>query len=68
MKLTFVYSDCRIGPCPTVYLTESGTLAMQGTLLGDVEGAKEVPAHEAIVELPLSVVREALRLIDQRAS
>jgi hypothetical protein len=48
-----------------VYLTEGGDLALQGDLVTDPEGVKDMPPHEAIVEIPIGLVREALRLIDQ---
>jgi hypothetical protein len=34
-------------------------------LCTDPEGVKHMPPHEAIVEIPIGLIREALRLIDQ---
>jgi hypothetical protein len=45
-KLTFVHKDwCREGNCPTVYLTESGDLALHGDLVTDPEGVKDASAR-----------------------
>jgi hypothetical protein len=45
---------CRDGTCPAVYLTEQGTLVVQGP---PVDGA---PEGEARVELSLELLKQAL--------
>lgn len=50
--------DCDSGDCPTVYLTDRGTIAVQGY---DVEHT--TPAGESIVEIPESVLKEAFRAL-----
>jgi len=60
VKLTKITGDdnCRNGDCPTVYKTDRGTIAVQGERL-----ARPTPDHEAIVEIPLDLLREAVRAL-----
>jgi hypothetical protein len=60
MKLTKIAGDanCRNGDCPTVYRTDRGTIAVQGERL-----AHPTPGHEAIVEIPLDLLTEAVRAL-----
>lgn len=50
--------NCRDGDCPTIYRTDQGTIAVQGGRL-----AHPTPDHEAIVEIPLDLLREAVRAL-----
>jgi hypothetical protein len=50
--------NCRNGDCPAIYRTSSGTVAVQGERL-----AHPTPDHEAIVEIPLDLLREAVRAL-----
>jgi hypothetical protein len=50
--------NCRNGDCPTVYRTARGTIAVQGERL-----AHPTPDHEAIVEIPLDLLTEAVRAL-----
>jgi hypothetical protein len=50
--------NCRNGDCPTVYRTSRGTIAVQGDRL-----AHPTPDHEAIVEIPVEVLLEAVRAL-----
>ena len=50
--------NCRNGDCPTVYRTDRGTIAIQGERL-----AHPTPDHEAIVEIPLDLLTEAVRAL-----
>ncbi|MEU6666161.1 hypothetical protein [Streptomyces sp. NPDC046727] len=59
MKLTRLVGECDGGECPTLYLTDRGTLAVQGSLLTD--HGREVPAHEALVEIPVELIWKAVR-------
>jgi hypothetical protein len=58
MELTKIAGDCKDGDCPAVYLTDRGTVAVQGGRL-----AHPVPAGEAVVEIPLGLVVEAARAL-----
>lgn len=63
MKLTMVAGDCK-GPreCPTVYMTDRGTIAVQGYQIADVnEGS--VPKGEGVVEISKELLLEAARAI-----
>lgn len=56
IKLT---DSCKgIDDCPNVYLTDRGTAAVQGVLL------RQAANGEAIVEIPLDILREATRAIE----
>lgn len=50
--------DCRNGDCPAVYKTDRGTIAVQGERL-----THATPNHEAIVEIPLDLLAEAMRAL-----
>lgn len=62
MELTRIAGDdnCRNGDCPTVYRTDRGTIAVQGERL-----AHPTPDHEAIVEIPLDLLTEAVRALER---
>jgi hypothetical protein len=49
---------CGTGDCPTVFATERGTLAVQGYIVDH-----ETPSGEAVVEIPVALLREALRAL-----
>ncbi|MFM9444438.1 hypothetical protein [Streptomyces acidiscabies] len=59
MKLTRLVGECDEGECPTLYVTDRGTLAVQGGILTDHDG--KVPEHEALVEIPVELIRKAVR-------
>ncbi|WP_098024366.1 hypothetical protein [Streptomyces sp. st115] len=59
MKLTRLVGECDDGECPTVYVTDRGTLAIQGSKVTDHE--LTLPAHETLVEIPIELVRKAVR-------
>lgn len=51
--------------CPTVYLSDRGTLVLQGPLMGSADGLG-FSAGEGAVELSAALVREALRELGER--
>ncbi|WP_395294431.1 hypothetical protein ACF9IK_13335 [Kitasatospora hibisci] len=59
MELTRIAGSCEDGDCPTLYLTDRGTLAVQGEHL--TEHRLQVPAHETLVEIPIELIRKAIR-------
>ncbi|MGW2476742.1 hypothetical protein [Streptomyces sp. NPDC001665] len=59
MKLTRLVGQCDEGECPAIYATDRGTLAVQGDRLAD--HGLTVPAHEALVEIPVELIRKAVR-------
>lgn len=50
---------CGEDDCPNVYRTASGSIVVQG----DVSDAFQPPAGEGLVEIPESVLREAVRAL-----
>nr|BFD92465.1 hypothetical protein KitaXyl93_38250 [Kitasatospora sp. Xyl93] len=59
MKLTRLVGSCDEGECPTLYLTDRGTLAVQGEHV--IEHGLQIPAHEGLVEIPVELIRKAVR-------
>ncbi|MFB7127621.1 MULTISPECIES: hypothetical protein [unclassified Kitasatospora] len=59
MKLTRLVGSCDEGECPTLYLTDRGTLAVQGELV--TGHGLQIPAHEMLVEVPVELIRKAVR-------
>ncbi|MYY02476.1 hypothetical protein [Streptomyces sp. ATexAB-D23] len=59
MKLTRLVGQCDEGECPAIYATDRGTLAVQGSRLAD--HGLNVPVHEALVEIPVELIRKAMR-------
>lgn len=59
MELTRLVGSCDEGECPTLYLTDRGTLAVQGEHL--TEHDLQIPAHETLVEIPIELIRKAIR-------
>jgi hypothetical protein len=50
--------------CQTVYLTDRGTIAVQGDAVRDINGMK-VPPGEVVAEISLELYEEAVRAIRQ---
>ncbi|MFF4932635.1 hypothetical protein ACFY2H_27680 [Streptomyces griseofuscus] len=59
VKLTRLVGDCDEDECPTLYANDRGTLVVQGGLLTD--HGREIPPHEALVEVPFELIRKAVR-------
>lgn len=59
MKLTRLVGECDEGECPTIYATDRGTLVVQGKQV--TEHALRIPAHETLVEIPVELIRKAIR-------
>ncbi len=50
--------DCDSGDCPTVFVTDRGTIAVQGYNVD-----RTTPSGESVVEIPEAVLREAIRAL-----
>lgn len=50
--------DCGREDCPTIFMTDNDTIAVQGYIV-----PKETPAGEAVVEIPIVVFQEAARAL-----
>ena len=48
-------AGCQGGTCPAVYVTDRGTLVVQGAIVPDAEGVN-VPAGETLVEVPAELL------------
>ncbi|GLW58599.1 hypothetical protein [Kitasatospora phosalacinea] len=59
MELETLSSSCDEGECPTLYRTDRGTLAVQGERITD--HGREIPEHETVVEIPVELIRKAVR-------
>ncbi len=46
--------SCNNDDCPAVFLTEKGTIAVQGLIVD-----RQTPGGEGIVEIPTELLREA---------
>lgn len=59
MRLTQIAGgNCGRDDCPTVFITDKGTIAVQGYIVH-----KETPEGEAVVEIPMKIFREAVRAL-----
>jgi hypothetical protein len=61
MKLTLLGDNCANGrTCPRIYLTDRGTVLVQGYDVNDNETltAVNAPAGESVVEIPISLLKE----------
>ena len=59
MELQRISAACHKTDCPTVYLSDRGTVVFQGDTVSEAGGLSLSPGEQA-VELPLDVVRSAL--------
>lgn len=62
MKLEIIGNDsaCVGGHCPTVYLSDRGSLVIQGYRVNDPLDF-ELPAGETVVEVPINIIKDLLR-------
>ncbi|MFF8955752.1 hypothetical protein [Streptomyces sp. NPDC014894] len=58
-RLTRLAGECDDGECPAIYATDRGTLAVQGERMAD--HGLEIPSHETLVEIPIELMRKAVR-------
>lgn len=59
MELTQIAGgSCSSDDCPTVFMTDRGTLAVQGYIVDT-----STPDGEGIVEIPPDLLREAVRAL-----
>lgn len=50
--------DCGRDDCPTIFMTDKGTIAVQGYIVH-----KKTATGEAVVEVPIAVFLEAARAL-----
>lgn len=58
MKVQKLAGGCDDGDCPTVYLSDQGTLVVQGGHISEADGLRLGDGEQA-VEIPLELLREA---------
>ncbi|MEU1130814.1 hypothetical protein ABZ383_13295 [Streptomyces sp. NPDC005900] len=57
MEVTMLATSCDKKDCPTIYLTDRGTVLVQG---GTPTGhGLTIPAHETLVEIPMDLIEKA---------
>ena len=56
-------ATCSGGACPTVYMSDRGTVVVQGYEIASADAELGVPAGERLVEIPADLLREAARLL-----
>lgn len=63
MKLSRVAGECtNRRTCPTVYTSDRGTIVVQGyTLSAEDLAGINLPEGEGVVEIPVSLLKEAAR-------
>ena len=59
MKLRRLTGECENGNCPTIYVSERGTLVVQGDAVSHADGL-ELGVGEQAVEVSVQMLREAL--------
>jgi hypothetical protein len=60
MEMTMIADgNCGANDCSRVFVTERGTVAVQGYSLSDIH----VPDGEAVVEVPAALILEAARAL-----
>jgi len=68
MHLTLLRGECPDGKtCPAVYRTDRDTLAVVGSTITDpdVLAGLGLPAHESVVEIPLSLLPEVVADVER---
>jgi hypothetical protein len=59
VRSTPLVSTCDYGDCPTLYATDRGTLLVRGEIPADHQ--IDLPSHETVVEIPVELIRKAIR-------
>jgi hypothetical protein len=61
LSLRVLAQTCTAGACPTVYESDRGTVVVQGYTVSSQHAGVDVPDGEALVEVPLDLLKEAVR-------
>jgi hypothetical protein len=64
MKLTPIHIDCKPVVCPTLYVTDRGTIVVQGFVVTGATMPVELPPGWSRVEVPIALLREGLPKAD----
>jgi hypothetical protein len=61
LSLRPIANRCSSGSCPTIYLTGTGTVVVQGYTVPADRTGLDVADGETLVEVPLELLAEALK-------
>jgi hypothetical protein len=64
MKLTQIHIDCKPVVCPTLYVTDRGTIVVQGFVVTGAAVSVELPMGWSRVEVPIGLLREGLPKVE----
>jgi hypothetical protein len=60
-QLRPVANVCTAGSCPTVYVSDTGTVVVQGYAISAQDAGVDVPDGEVLVKIPFDLLVEAVR-------
>ncbi|WP_240670290.1 hypothetical protein [Actinoplanes solisilvae] len=60
-RLELLAASCTAGSCPTVYLTDRGTVVVQGYAFEGKDAGVTPPPGELLVEIPAELLAAAVR-------
>jgi hypothetical protein len=63
LALTLITRSCSSGGCPTAYMTNRGTVVIQGYTVSAAEAGIDLPPGELLVEIPKELIAEAARSV-----
>ncbi|MGH7748869.1 MAG: hypothetical protein ACREQ5_29520 [Candidatus Dormibacteria bacterium] len=64
MRLKLIHGPCEFPHCPAVYLTDRGTLAVQGTGVHAADGVVNAGPDDLLVEVPIDFLRAAFEKLE----
>jgi hypothetical protein len=64
VRLELVAGVCSGGECPTIYMSDRGTLVLQGYIFDPAAAGAEIPAGEQMIEVPVELLADYVRRIN----
>jgi hypothetical protein len=64
VRLELVAGVCAGGECPTIYMSDRGTLVLQGDIFDPATAGTEIPAGEQMIEVPIELLANYARRIN----
>ncbi|WP_205650413.1 hypothetical protein [Actinoplanes solisilvae] len=58
-RLELLAASCVIGSCPTVYVTDRGTVVVQGYAISETDAGLTLAPGEGLVEIPCDLLARA---------